>query len=152
MIWRTVKHFSPREKWGDPHKVSGLLVLSLDATRDVYGEDPTLYSFVLHCAYELSGHSDKSLHYEGKAADFHVRSNGRPPDTFVQQVLLMTKALGNLQLSEHVGLGIYPQWNSPGFHFDVRGERARWGWLDGKQVSFQDALMYARQKNVIGPY
>jgi hypothetical protein len=124
MIWDVVKYFSPREKWGDPSKVSGTLILVMDAVREAYGDDPSLYSFILHCAYELSGHSDNSYHYIGKAADFHIR-NKSTKELFSTQVFRMVTTLRELQITDFVGLGIYPQWNSPGFHLDVRGERAR---------------------------
>jgi uncharacterized protein YcbK (DUF882 family) len=117
-----LKHFHPEEKgWkGNFHKVNGLLLLLLDALREEIG-----CPFVIHCAYETSGHSPKSQHYLGNAVDFHIE--GLP---FLEAMGRMERALENLQVSDRVGLGIYPHWLHPGFHLDVRGLRARWGRFD----------------------
>lgn len=125
-----LKHFRPEEPgWkGNFHKVNGLLLLLLDALREEIG-----YPFVIHCAYETSGHSPKSQHYIGNAVDFHIE--GLP---FPEAVIRMEEALERLQVADRVGLGLYPCWYNPGFHLDVRndGKRARWGRIKGDYLSY----------------
>lgn len=140
MIWELVEYFTPEENWGDPDKISGLLILTIDAVRKVYGEDPSLHSFIIHNAYETSGHSAHSQHYLGKALDYHIVDKYHPPDPFPLQVDKTLRALQELQIDNHVGLGIYPDWDIPGFHLDVRGEKARWGRVGGEYVSIKWAL------------
>lgn len=137
MLWKYIKHFTPGENWGDPSRVNGLLVLVLDAIRDQWGAP-----FIIHCAYDLSGHTTKSYHYLGDAVDFHI-DDGEP---FALQIAVMQRDLQDLQVADRCGLGIYPDWNHPGFHLDVRGSGARWGRVGQKYVSFSEAKAYARIK------
>lgn len=140
MIWELIEYFSPDENWGDPDKVSGLLLLTIDAVRKVYGEDPSFHSFVVHNAYATSGHTTRSQHYHGKALDFHIRDKFHPPDHFRTQFTKLKLALEGLQIYNYVGLGVYPDWSIPGFHLDVRGNKARWGRVNGEYVSIKKAL------------
>lgn len=147
MIWEMVEYFSPTEKWGNPDRMNGCLILTLNAVRGVYDYDPTAHRFVIHCGFDTQGHTEKSQHYVGNAVDFHVEDIGID-DPFHVQVVKMNRALKELQLLDHVGLGIYPQWNSPGFHLDVRGKKGRWGMLNGEYVSFSKAFEFAQQYNI----
>ncbi|MEW6712369.1 MAG: hypothetical protein AB1403_21300 [Candidatus Riflebacteria bacterium] len=109
--FKTVKFFKPSEKWGDLSKIDQLLVYCLDRTR-MQGNCP----FSIHCAYESSGHSEDSYHYKGQAVDGH----------FVGMHLL-----NQLLVAERTnlwrGIGLYPFWNNPGLHLDVRGgQPLRW--------------------------
>lgn len=169
MVWSKLKWFSPSENWGDPSKVDPTLLLLLDEIRDVIG-----WPIVIHCAYETSGHSPNSYHYLGRAVDFHFKSSV----PFYEQVERLLRILDQIKLeisyyviykpsrsllpiSDFVGLGIYPAWNNPGFHLDIRSSKtpARWGWKGDyeilphgrkkkKYVSFNEALEYARQKGI----
>lgn len=127
-IWDRLKHFSPQENWGDAEKMNGSLLWLLDAVREHFG-----CPVVIHCGYQESGHASNSQHYLGNAADFHLVT----PMPLEEQYSALEEFLYSLQTNDHVGLGVYPQWNSPGFHLDVRGTKARWGaWYNdlGKQV------------------
>jgi len=135
MIWKHLKHFTPDENWGDPDKINGLLLLLLDALRDRWSAP-----FSVHCAYDLSGHLDKSEHYLGNAVDFHIDDG----ESFALQISVMEHFLEGLQVAGHCGLGIYPGWNKPGFHLDVRGAKARWGRIGEDYVGFDEAKTYAR--------
>jgi hypothetical protein len=137
MLWKHIRHFNRAEKWGDPNKINGFLLLTMDALRDIW-QSP----FVIHCAYDLSGHSANSQHYLGNACDFHIE-DGEP---FNLQVAVMARFLEKFQVADRVGLGIYPDWRNPGFHLDVRGQKARWGRINNKYVSFLEAKTYARIK------
>lgn len=137
MIWRIIENFSPKENWGDPNKMSGTLLLTLDAVRRFYD-----HPFVIHCGFATTGHSEASFHYKGEASDFDIKE---PGVSFHTQIIKFLHILDGLQLSGSVGLGIYPQWNNPGFHLDVRGESARWGYLNGDYCSFGRALDYTER-------
>ena len=66
----------------------------------------------------------------------------------------MIEALNDLQVAEKVGFGIYPDWNSPGFHLDARGEWARWGYIGDKIhfgiQGFSQVHVYAIEKHTGG--
>jgi uncharacterized protein YcbK (DUF882 family) len=127
-IWGKLNHFTPQENWGDPDKMNGALLLLLDKVREHF-DCPV----VIHCGYEESGHASNSQHYLGNAVDFHFITSM----SIAEQYYALEEFLAAFQVSEHVGVGVYPQWNSPGFHLDVRGTKARWGaWYNdlGTQV------------------
>ncbi len=115
-IFMELKHFTRNEAWGDPDKVNGALLMVMDALRTHLDQ-----GIVIHNAYAQSGHSPKSYHYKGDAVDFHVTE--LPFAEAVTKVLAFLKDFG---LEAHVGLGIYPDWHTPGFHLDLRGSKTRW--------------------------
>lgn len=67
------------------------------------------------------GHVTKSEHYVGKAVDFHVE--GGPSVVEAWLALERFPAL--------MGIGVYPHWNTPGFHADVRTTAYRQRWARG---------------------
>ena len=134
MIWDVVDHFNEREAWGDPEKMNGLLILLIDKIADILG-----CGVIIHCGYEGDGHTPSSQHYTGNAIDFHLKTD-LPFKDQIDNVML---ALDELQVSDRVGVGLYPDWNSPGFHLDVRGVKARWGRI-GEYVSFEKAYEHAK--------
>lgn len=136
-VFDYLTHFTADENWGDATQVSGVILLLLDAVRTAFDAP-----FVVHCAYEQSGHTPASQHYQGNAVDFHCVT----PETFPVQVCRLGGILDNLQIDHACGLGIYPDWHNPGFHLDCRGKRARWGRIADDYVSFAEALDYARTK------
>jgi uncharacterized protein YcbK (DUF882 family) len=130
-IWDVLQHFGKHEKWGDPDKMNPALLVLLDKLREIIGKP-----IIIHCGYDTDGHAPSSQHYVGNAVDFHIV--GLPIE---QAHEAMQGALHMLGLLDRVGLGIYPFWNSPGFHLDVRGEAARWGRLkNGTYVAYDTAL------------
>ncbi|HHL40886.1 MAG TPA: hypothetical protein ENJ37_10305 [Deltaproteobacteria bacterium] len=135
-IWTYAEGFSPGEKWGEPDRMNGLLLLLLAALRREFRAVDASARFIVHAGFATSGHAPRSQHYSGNAADFHVETTL----SYGDQVALMVDALDGLQVTDRVGLGIYPHWNSPGFHLDVRGEKRRWGRLGGGYVSFEEAM------------
>jgi len=130
-IWSYLKHFSPRENWGDPKKISGTLLLVLDTIRERIG-----WPIVIHCAYETEGHNPNGYHPRGMAADFHFDINY----PFYYQVGTLLKILAELQMTNSIGLGVYPDWYHPGFHLDVRGYYARWGRIGKRYVSWDEVM------------
>ncbi len=107
-LWNKVKFFGPDEAWGDPGKVSVVLVFKLDEYRKKIGK-----VFWLHCAYE---NRETGEHPNGTAADGHV--NGMD----LLDMFLAAEKLG------FRGIGLY----SWGIHLDVRaGDTARWCRING---------------------
>ena len=98
---------------------------------------------IIHCGTQ-GLHCKHSYHYKGLAVDFHFQPPGNVP--FHSQAKHLVMFLQDMQLCDSVGLGLYPQWNNPGLHFDVRGFRARWSQVNGQYVSFQEGLRYARNQ------
>ena len=110
-FWKKIKHFTEKENWGDVSKVNPYLIMALDALREMVGKP-----IVIHCAYDESGHKNNSMHYVGKAADIHIVGMN-----IVDQYLAVEK-LGTFN-----GIGVYPHWNNPGLHVDLRTKPGRWG-------------------------
>lgn len=140
MIWERLRYFSRNEAWGDPDKMNGALLILLDNLRDIIGSP-----FVIH--YGTQGvHSRHSLHYKGNAVDFHIKTSM----PYYEQVIALEQALEQLQVSNFVGFGIYPGWNHPGFHLDLRGYKARWGRI-GKEYYGIDYVKDAIRKGIVVP-
>jgi hypothetical protein len=139
MSWGYIKHFSPRESWGAPDRMNGLLILLLDAVRDLWGDA----QFDIHCGFEAGGHAKDSYHKTGAAVDYHIESSL----PFLKQIERLEAILKELQVFDKVGLGIYPDWNNPGFHLDVRGSFSRWGRIGVTYVGYADAIEHAKRRN-----
>lgn len=107
-FWKTIKFFKPSE-FKYPDKVSKELITKLDTYRAMVGKP-----IIIHSDYRPG---DKKQHGKGLAIDFHVKG---------------MKVLDQFFYAERsglfVGIGIYPYWNNPGLHVDIREEgTARWG-------------------------
>ncbi len=145
--WDRIKHFTRDENWGDPTKMRPDFLEMLDKVRDAFG-----HPFVIHCGFaDGRGHAPQSMHYVGAAADFHIDA---PILTYPAQIDRMLTVLADLGLTNKTGLGIYPDWNSRGFHLDSRGlsfgkPMARWGFVghgaEQHEVTFQTALERATE-------
>lgn len=120
--WTKVAHFKPQEWVKDPRLIHPEAVYLADAIREHTG-----WPMIIHFGYDPTGHSEDppSLHYLQKdgfawAFDFH----------FMDPSLL--EAWLELERWKDIGgLGIYPWWQNPGFHIDIRRgpRRGRW-WRD----------------------
>ncbi len=137
IVWEAIEGFSPAEQynnknaWSTPYEMNGLILLLLSAVRkSIRKLDPDAY-IVIHAGYATGGHTSRSQHYKGNAVDFHIVTE-IPYDLQVGYLLNIFK---ELQVFNRVGFGIYPDWNSPGFHLDCRGELARWGYI-GEVIHF----------------
>lgn len=140
MIWKYIWYLSKREAWGNPEKINGLLLLLFDPITKYMGA-----RFIVHYAFQ-GNHSATGQHPQGNAADGHFDFDF----PFYEQIIKLEKILEGLQVDDRVGLGLYPAWNNPGFHLDVRGRKARWGWIgeykkDGskKYCSYEKAKRFA---------
>lgn len=115
-------YFSAREKWGDIDRIQWYHVHQLWSIRMALKEFGHDWPIIIHCCYEMSGHSQNSYHYKGLATDFHFKTD----EDLKIQYWALQEALLILNLEKFCGLGLYPDWNNPGFHFDSRGYRIRW--------------------------
>lgn len=112
-----IRHFKPNsklDKWGDPSKISRLLLEKLDVLREIVDAPVIVTS-----GFRPNTTSQHSL---GKAADIIVPSWD------------VTKLYELYKIAELVGfngIGIYPKWaykgqTLGGIHVDVRDKKARW--------------------------
>lgn len=104
--WDEIKYFKKTENWGDISKLSPDLVYNLDEFRHLVGK-----SFMVNNAYTTSGHENKSQHYLGKAVDGYFKGLH-----WLDQFMLA------LTYGKFGGVGVYPDWNNPGLHLDVRAK------------------------------
>lgn len=113
--WKKIKHFTRAEKWGDPDRMKYALISELDRYREYLKK-----SMIIHCGIQ-GNHVPDSTHYNGLAVDLHV--TGIP----VFEAFIAALRFG------FTGIGIYPQWNNPGLHLDMRDaeHRAIWTRIDG---------------------
>ena len=106
--WDKVRFFKPSERWGSNHvsneeallRVDPILVYSLDELRRRAGRPIILSNAV---------RNDKGTHGKGLAADVVITGLD-----VIDQFLLAEKS------GLFTGIGIYPFWNRPGLHLDVR--------------------------------
>lgn len=150
--WHYLKHFHPGEAWGNPDKMDAFTLVCLDRLRDKVG-----YPFIVHCGYATSGHAPDSQHYVGNAVDFHIKTTDL---SFLEQIkkleyylrrMYVATTHGRIPLKYFCGLGIYPQGGKrkiPYFHFDTRGYKARWSFLDGEYVSWRAGISYCKQHGI----
>jgi hypothetical protein len=129
-IWAVLIYFDKHEAWGDPKMMNGLLLVLLDTIRSRLHQ-----GIIVHHGWEVRANA-ASQHPRGNAVDFHVKNLPA-----LEATMKLLSILDELQASNHVGFGLYPDWKPvPGFHLDVRGSRARWGRIAGQYVSFEKAL------------
>jgi hypothetical protein len=83
------------------------------------------------------GASKASRHMRGYAIDGRIRAeDGQPLDP--AELLAVLEEIPEFEAG---GIGLYPQWaGGPGFHADVRPDRARWAMLAGAFRPIEAAL------------
>jgi len=113
--WTAIKHFKPAD-FGYDTILQGLewrVVVLLDAIQRAMPAPVRVLT-----TYTTFGHAANSYHYQGLAADFQLTSPVQPFEQFV--VLSSFREIG--------GLGWYPEWNTPGWHIDLRenSRQVRW--------------------------
>jgi uncharacterized protein YcbK (DUF882 family) len=122
--WTLVKHFKRAEWVKNPDAVVPELVYLVDGLRDYVGRP-----VVIHVAFDDAGHVEDSAHYMGAAVDLHV-----------QGLSLMDQWLA-AERFPFLGVGLYPFWEHPGLHLDVRRVGAEHGpgrrWWRDKQGQYQ---------------
>lgn len=110
--WCDVKHFKPKEFTYKGKDVSNemdyYLINRLDQFREMVGKP-----IVIHSSYR---ESDTGYHGTGEAVDFHIAGIN------VFDAFLLAEKSGLFG-----GIGVYPNWNNPGLHLDIRQKPSRWG-------------------------
>lgn len=106
--WTTVKHFQRAEFVKDPDRISWDVVTLLDEMREAAG-----CPFIIHVAWDDSGHEKNSTHYANTsdwsfAVDGHFRGW-----SLLDQWLFVERY-------PWMGIGLYPYWEHPGVHLDLR--------------------------------
>ena len=100
-------------------------------------------------------HSDyrplRSEHHSGNALDFRVHSyKGMNQKErlvqYLEDIEDLQSFLDLTGLTNKIGWGIYPKTNNPFFHLDLRGKRARWSEINGKEVSFELGFKYIKSQ------
>jgi hypothetical protein len=154
--WRQIKHFTPKEKWGNPYRMRKELIVLMDNLRTSFHSPITIW-----CGFDppsVGGHTTLTRHYVfdperskagapffyADATDFSVAEYD-----YKDTVDLLLDFLKGFGVSEKVGLGIYPGYANPSIHLDFRGEKARWGWngtraKNGAMVYTTFEIAYAR--------
>jgi hypothetical protein len=112
-FWASIWHFKPEEFAAPEEPASGLkmnfaVVRTLDDLREKSGHPIVVHQ---NGGFSFRGHCDGSLHYSGRAIDFHFDW----PDLMLRQQAMLVFGMGRF-----CGIGIYPEWNHPGFHVDMR--------------------------------
>lgn len=124
--WEHIKHFSPKENWGDPDKMDPELLNKLDLFREEIGKKCKVLS-----GFATSGHAPKSYHYLGKAVDCRFMDENGIPLSLWDHFLIAMKAPFN-------GVGIYSHSNwGPFLHFDVRESSERKIWVCEKEGQYR---------------
>lgn len=100
--WEKIKCFNLQENWGDPYRVHKELIFKLDAMRE-FCKKP----IIIHCAFKTTGHSKQGYHPLGMAVDWHIEGM-----SLLDQFILASRFF--------TGIGVYPFWNNPGIHGDIR--------------------------------
>ena len=124
--WAKYKNFprdSKVDNWGNPDMIDEFLVMNLQVLRDYIG----MPSYV-NRGYDLKCSKD-SQHQYGIAADCSCST-----------MSLFDFYTAASRFPAFRGIGVCPDWNTPGLHLDVRlltsinSPRALWGWQNGRQV------------------
>lgn len=122
-FWKNLKYFKPTENWGDPNAMCEDFILKLEALREAVA-----IPMHINCAYETIGHSPKSWHgrLPCKAVDCNFGKNADFLKIFELAVSMGFK-----------GVGFYFDWNTKGFHLDMRStSRVFWWRENGKYTYF----------------
>jgi hypothetical protein len=146
LLWACLKNFNPREAWGDYSKMDPVLLFIHDAFRSTL---PAGCWIKVHCGYKDTGHTKNSYHYSGKAIDWHVEGiNPVEAERYLMKFLKTPIFINNevYKLINYMGVGLYPEWITPGFHTDIRGTRANWSRIGGKYAAYSDGVEALKQR------
>ena len=148
MKWKLLKYFYPNEAWGEAEKMDFQLLVLMDQFRESL---PSGFKVKIHRGY--SNDNPKSLHYIGKATDFHVVGCG-----FIEAEYHLKNFLFRRDLMMEVEYGIYPDWNDPGFHVGLQFKGGSWcgryvkvqkgnaDITEQRYIGYKEGLAYAKKK------
>lgn len=111
-LWKPIKNFAP-EDFGCID-MNGVLVYTLQNLRNFVNRP-----IIVHCGYEPRGTG--GYHPLKCAVDIHI-----------ERMNVIDQFLAATRFDAFNGIGVYPNWNSPGLHLDTRCLEktridARWG-------------------------
>jgi hypothetical protein len=104
--WQQIRYFGPAENWGDASRMDRALIVELDHLRHFLG-----HKIIIHCGYEPR--DGRGFHPMGLAVDCHAETFGA-----------IEFFLAAIRFGFH-GFGVYPWWQNPGLHLDMRPDGAR---------------------------
>ena len=140
--WCLAANFKETEAWGKPENMNYQIIWLMQNIRSVL---PTNCWIKVHKGFSDPGRHDvtKSQHYNNSctAVDYHVVGC-----SLLEAEAHIMKYLHNSGMIDFVGMGIYPQWISPGFHTDVRGVRASWSKINGEYIAYKLGIEFARKQ------
>jgi len=138
---KQLKNFSPNERdifgreiFRDAFIISSdLMMMTDDMVTFAKQQYPGAYCLVHDI--NLGKHSRGSCHYDGKAIDLHLEG-------------MMLGHMARIAMRYFFGgIGLYPDWNTPGLHLDIRNTPCTWVQRDGKYIytwpEFEDVLRAA---------
>lgn len=146
LVWASLNHFNPQEAWGDPRKMDPSTLHIHDKFRSTL---PKGCWIKVHCGYKDTGHTKNSYHYVGKAIDWHIEGmNPVEAEKHLMRFLRTPLSINGsvVQLINYMGVGVYPDWVTPGFHTDTRGTKASWARIGGKYVAYGLGVELLKQK------
>jgi len=123
-----------REIFRDAFIISAdLMMMTDDMVTFAKQQHPGAYCLVHDI--NLGKHSRGSCHYDGKAIDLHIEG-------------MMLGHMARIAMRYFFGgIGLYPDWNTPGLHLDIRNAPCTWVQRDGKYIytwpEFEDLLRAA---------
>jgi hypothetical protein len=108
--WESIKHFHAGENWGNWQKMDFQFLRTLDTVRHL---SDTPFELTSPAWTPGGGHSAKSFHYIGRAADFRL-----PRKSMWESYDLLVQTLEDMGIYRKVGFGFYP--GGKFFHLDDR--------------------------------
>ena len=110
-----------REIFKDPFIISTDLMMMTD---DMVTYAKGIYRNAICVVHDINGggHSENSLHYQGKAIDLHMEGM-----TLGEQARIAMRYFFG-------GMGLYPDWKHPGLHLDLRNTPCTWVQRDGEYI------------------
>jgi len=109
--WNKIKYFKKHEWSKYPEQANPRLIELLDNLRGLSGS-----KIKINVCWDDTGHNHNSYHYSGNAVDFVFKGNL----SFLEQYAHIS------MFPELRGVGFYPDWNTPGWHVDLRPGFLRW--------------------------
>lgn len=128
--WLNSKYFR-RDKIAYPERTDPRLVLLMDEIR--------ADEYIIHinrCHDPKASPTSQHRNYYCHAADIHMTSL-KGPDTLFDQFIYLSRHF------KITAIGVYPYWNTPGFHIDMRKVSTRKYWWRDDQGTYKPLTLEA---------